>query len=156
MLFVCPHFLRTFFLFEKTKDKVMQLQINNNENLHLSYKIARVVYASTSACSLPAVLAFTSMIQNLSKKLNRSLDDLICDKNLFSCLNELDENNKLLSVPANSPAFLMCVRTAQKMINNNLPDSCNGATRFHHDKDLPDWAKSLGYVLEVDNLLFYR
>ncbi len=134
----------------------MQLQMNEDKYLQRIYRIARVVYASTGATSLKGVQAFAGMIKNRSIKLNIEIDDLIQDKDFFECINPESKNHHLIKVNATNPAFLMCVRVVGRMIKDSCPDICCGATRFHYSNEMPEWAKSLGYIYEVDNLLFYK
>ncbi len=145
--------MRAFFIH---KENVMQLHINTDEKMQLVYKIARVVYAHTNASSLQCVMGFTSMIQNISIKTNTDIEQVVLNKDIFDCWDTNSRHHKLLSVDAGLPAFLMCVRTVQKMMNGNLPDSSYGATRFHYDDELPSWATALGYIWEIDDILFYE
>ena len=111
------------------------------------YKIARVIYAQTNGASLPAAEAMASMIRNLCLATKCDLCDIAADKNIFVAPpSDIDARDK---------KFQMCVRVVQKMITGTLPDSVFGATRFHHESAIPDWATDLGYVAEVDGLLFY-
>lgn len=128
---------------------------NTDDSKILLYKIARLVYAETSASSLAAVEAVASMIANICLSSQRDLDDIVTDKNIFSSLDKKSERHDLLLVDSQSRNFQMCLRVTQRMLNGALPDSCCGATRFHHVDVLPGWAISRGYVAEIDGLLFY-
>ncbi len=124
-------------------------------HMNLAHKIARVVYAQTGAPSLSLVCAFTSMIKNLSDASGVAISDLIADKTIFPVLSDGDINHARMYVPANSRAFQMCVRTAYRMLMNQLPDSCYGATKFHSADTIPAWATSRGYIADIDGMLFY-
>ncbi len=136
----------------------MQLElIHNPDETQIDvYKIARVVYAETFMPTLASVEALTSMINNIAKQLNRSVIDIVADKDIFHSLDENSLRHKYLSVDANNRALQMCVRVANRMMHGNLPDSCFGATRFHRADELPDWAVARGYIADVDGLLFYN
>lgn len=128
---------------------------NPDESKIILYKIARVVYAETGASSLAAVEALTSMIANVCMKTHQDITDVINDKNRFESLNENSTRHKDLLVDAAKSGFQMCLRVVNRMLSGVLPDSCNGATRFHHDDVLPVWAMSIGYIDQIDGLLFY-
>ena len=154
------HFVRPiFYLTKNTNVWGGRMQIacikNPDEKQRTIYQIARVVYAETHAVSLQAVEALTSMINNISVTSGRNISDIISDKNLFESLNPDSLNHDLLSVVANDKTFQMCVRVARRMMNGGLADCCNGATKFHHDGYIPQWATSRGYIAEIDGLLFY-
>lgn len=128
--------------------------INNPDARKINlYKIARIVYAETYAVSLRVVEALSSMINNNLK--NCSLDDLVHNTDLFESLNPKSEHHWALFVDARNRGFQMCLRTVNRMINGNLPDACFGATKFHRDEFLPDWAIARGYIADIDGLLFY-
>lgn len=135
----------------------MQLvKIENPDNTQtVLYKLARVVYAETSAQSLQLVEAMSAMIYNIHIKYDKSFEDISNDKNIFPVLNESSKNHNNLNVMADDRKFQMCLRTVKKMANGNLPDYVYGATRFHHTDVMPDWATSRGYIAEYDDVLFY-
>ncbi len=135
----------------------MQLTLikNPDESKSIPYKMARIIYAETQAKSLCAVEALASMIQNISGASGISFKQIISDKNLFDSLNKSSPNNKLLNVNPTDRRFQMCLRVVTRMLNGNLPDCCYGATRFHHEDTLPQWAMSRGYIADIDGLLFY-
>ena len=131
----------------------MQLRLikNTDTNTTLPYRVARIVYEQTGATSLHVVEALTSMIKNLSNKTGLEISEIISDKTIFS-----DENKRLcLNECMNSRKFEMCVRVASRMLAGGLPDSCHGATNFHHADVIPEWAIARGYIDDVDGLLFY-
>ncbi len=134
----------------------MTLIKNSDTSASLAYKIARVVYAQTGGASLHLVEAMTSMIDNISKTYNVAYKDIIQDIKIFDVLSDNATNHIKLNVPANDRGFQMCVRTAQRMLTGNLPDVCFGATRFHNDDVIPDWATARGYIADIDGVLFYR
>ena len=133
----------------------LRLIKNPDETKKLSYQIARVVYAETSASSLTAVEALVSMINNASRASGRSFAQIISDTDMFESLNETSVRHEMLSVPPLSRGFQMCLRVVGRMLMGGLPDMCRGATRFHHGDVNPDWARSRGYILDIDELLFY-
>ena len=132
----------------------MQLELikNTDENKRIGYKVARVVYAETKAVSLPAVEALTAMINNVSKQTGKLLDDIADDAEIFKVLKD---RKNFLDIDTNSRGFQMCLRVVNRMMKGGLADCCNGATRFHHADELPEWAQSIGYVADIDGLLFY-
>ena len=123
--------------------------------MNMAYRIARVVYASCGAKTLPLVEAFTSMIKNCADKSGKSISNIIGDKNIFPVLEATHPEHIRLSVPADNRALQMCVRTALSMLSGNLSDKCYGATMFHHADTLPQWATSRGYIADIDGILFY-
>jgi hypothetical protein len=133
----------------------MTLIKNSDKSACLSYKIARVVYGHTNGISLPLVEAFTSMIKNISVATGISIENLIQDSKIFSVLNPDDKNHSRTNIPADNRAFQMCVRTAQRMLSGGLGDCCFGATRLHYADYIPDWARALGYIADIDGVLFY-
>lgn len=146
------------FLFAATGgDCQMQLRLINNpdKSRAILYKIARVVYAETHATTLRLVEAMASMIANIANGTGRDYSDIISDSELFCSLNPESENNKLLSVNVTDNGFQMCLRVVSRMLHGTLPDSCNGATRFHHADKMPSWSTSRGYIADIDGLLFY-
>lgn len=133
----------------------LRLIKNPDESRKLMYKIARVVYAETSASSLTAVEALVSMINNASRATGKSIAQIISDTDIFESLNPLSDRHDMLSVAPTSRAFQMCLRVVGRMLRGGLPDMCRGATCFHHVCVMPDWARARGYILDVDELLFY-
>ena len=157
-IFLFKSRLRVGFFFAKTGG-IFQMSLklikNPDESKKLMYQVARVVYAETAASSLAAVEAMTSMIRNLSNATGQDVSYIISDKNIFDSLNQKSNRNILLSVPPTNRGFQMCLRVAGRMLMGLLPDMCRGAIRFHHDDVLPDWACARGYILDIDDLLFY-
>ena len=135
----------------------MQLTLINNpdKSRAILYQIARVVYAETHASTLRLVEAMASMIANIAHVTGRDYSDIISDSELFNSLDSKSENNKLLFVNASDNKFQMCLRVVSRMLHGALPDSCNGATRFHHADKMPAWSTSRGYIADIDGLLFY-
>lgn len=133
----------------------LRLIKNPDESRKLMYTIARVVYAETSASSLTAVEALVSMINNASRATGKSIAQIISDTDMFESLNPSSNRHELLSVAPTSRAFQMCLRVVGRMLCGGLPDMCRGATCFHHGCIMPDWARARGYILDVDELLFY-
>lgn len=135
----------------------MELRLITNPDLSkkLTYQIARVVYAETSASSLAAVEAMVSMIKNISRTTGQEISTVVSDKNLFDVLNINSVRHSLLFVNPTCRGFQMCLRVVGRMLAGGLPDMCCGATRFHHGDVLPDWARARGYILDIDDLLFY-
>ena len=147
-------FVRCFFLIQGIK---MQNEQNGPTKItSLTYDIAHVVYAETCASSLDVIEALTSMIANRALKTNQKIQDIISDENVFESLNENSAHHKYLFVDENEPRFQICVRTAQRMKRGMLGDKCRGAISFHRESVMPDWARSRGYIAELDGLLFYR
>ena len=136
----------------------MQLDIikNPDESQIVIYKAARVIYAESYPTTLPAVEALTSMVQNIMMQYDKSLMDVVSDKNIFDSLNENSLRHQYINTDIkNNRAFQMCVRVVERMMHGGLADSVFGATRFHHAYEMPEWATSRGYIADVDGLLFY-
>lgn len=133
----------------------LRLIKNPDESRKLMYTIARVVYAETSASSLTAVEALVSMINNASRATGKSIAQIISDTDMFESLKPSSNRHELLSVAPTSRAFQMCLRVVGRMLCGGLPDMCRGATCFHHGCIMPEWARARGYILDVDELLFY-
>lgn len=137
----------------------MNLEIikNPNESQIVTYKVARVIYAETyPSTTLSSAEAMASMIRNIMIRDEQSVIDVISNKDLFDSLNEKSPRHEYINVDArNNRALQMCVRVVERMLHGNLTDTCFGATRFHRADEMPDWATSLGYIADVDGLLFY-
>ncbi len=135
----------------------MQLEVitNPDNSKKLLYKLARIVYAETSAKSLRVVEALVSMIQNYMNTYSCDLESMVSNSELFDSLNPKSSHYQALSVDANCRSFEMCLRIVTRMIHGNLPDMCFGATRFHREGMMPDWATARGYIADIDGLLFY-
>ena len=132
-----------------------QLITNPDTSKSLAYKIARVVYAETGAKSLRVVEALTSMIKNFSVASEHDMEQIISDSNVFEVLKTSSPYHERMFVAPTSCGFQMCLRVVNRMMKGGLADCCNGATRFHHADELPEWAQSIGYVADIDGLLFY-
>ena len=133
----------------------LRLIKNPDESRKLSYQIARVVYAETAASSLPVVEALVSMIDNASRVTGKSIAQIISDTDMFESFKETSVRHDMLSVPPTSRGFQMCLRVSVRMLMGGLPDMCRGATNFHRTDCMPDWARARGYILDIDELLFY-
>lgn len=119
------------------------------------YKIARAVYAETGASSLRAVQAMCAMIANVAIRTGRSAVDVACDANVIPAQAVSSPRHDGLNAPVASRGFQMCLRVARRMLCGGLDDVTHGATCFHHDDELPDWAVARGYIAEIDGMLFY-
>lgn len=128
---------------------------NSDEKNRDKYEIARTIYAETGAISLRVVEAFAAMIANAASKRGTNPINIVRDADMFGARCVSSPRNVRWRVEATSPAFHMCLRITTKMLNGTLGDVCSGATRFHHDDEMPDWAIALGYVADVDGILFY-
>lgn len=135
----------------------MQLTLikNPDASKSIEYKIARIVFAETQARSLHAVEALTSMIKNISVISGLPFNQIISNKNLFTSLNENSPTHAYIKTEPINKGFQMCLRVVNRMIHGNLPDCCYGATKFHSDDYIPEWAMSRGYIADIDGLLFY-
>ena len=133
----------------------MKLITAQSERMLLAYDIARVVYAETNAKSLRVVEALTSMISNRAKKNNIHIRNVISDSAMFESLNDDSVRHEYLNVDSKRHDFQMCVRVAIRMLHENLPDMCRGATMFHRTENLPSWAIARGYISDIDGILFY-
>ena len=136
----------------------MSLEIikNPDESQIAVYRAARVIYAETFPSSLPSAEALASMIRNIIMQTKRNLIDVVSDKNIFDSLNLNSPRHKYLDADIkNNRALKMCVRIVERMMHGGLPDTCFCATRFHRADEMPDWATSIGYVADIDGLLFY-
>jgi hypothetical protein len=131
----------------------MQLRLIKNTDMDatLSYRVARVVYEQTGAETLRVVEALTSMIKNISDKTGADILNIISDKTIFNDESKVVNSSEYI----NERKFQMCVRVASRMLTGGLPDSCHGATKFHHANIIPQWAVARGYIDDVDGLLFY-
>lgn len=156
-LFSKAHIKCAPFYFSTQGNIDMQLTLikNTDASKSIEYKIARVVFAETQARSLRAVEALTSMIQNLSAASGLTPNQIVTDKNLFESLNKLSPTHKYFQTEPTNKGFQMCLRTVKRMLHGALPDCCYGATRFHTDEHIPEWAMSRGYIADIDGLLFY-
>lgn len=133
----------------------LKLIKNPDESRKLMYQIARVVYAETSASSLTGVEALVSMINNLSRATGKGFAQIISDTDMFESLSEKSVRHDSLKVAPTTRGFQMCLRVVSRMLSGGLPDMCRGAIRFHHGDVIPTWAQARGYILDVDDLLFY-
>ena len=120
-----------------------------------AYKIARTVFAQTNATSLAGVEALTSMIQNVARKTGRKYSTIVSDATIFDAYDENSPRHANLNANTSSRGFQMCLRVAMRMLNGTLADACNGATRYHHCDRMPSWAVSIGYIADIDEMLFY-
>lgn len=136
----------------------MQLNLINNpdESQGVVYKIARVIYAETSASSLMAVESLAAMIANRANMMNVSPETIVCDNDLFESNNPQSPRHKIINPDdAVGRGFQMCLRVVRRMLNGTLADVCHGATMFHHCDCMPQWAAARGYIADIDGLLFY-
>ena len=136
----------------------MQISLINGTAMRyntLAYRVARVIYAETLAASLRVVEALASMIQNVAKKNNLDIADIISDENIFESLNKKSPRHEYIYTDLTRNDFQMCLRVAIRMLHGKLPDMCNHATRFHRADVMPGWAFARGYVADIDGILFY-
>ena len=81
---------------------------------------------------------------------------MVSDENIFDSLKQNSFRHKYLNADIkNNRAMHMCLRVVERMTHGGLVDTCFGATRFHHADEMPDWATSIGYIADIDGLLFY-
>ena len=129
---------------------------NDDDNQITAFKLARIIFAETGGHSLRAAEALASMIYNLHKSTNRELSEIITDKEIFECLNKNSTRYSLLTSDINSRGMQMCVRIVQRLSKGRIQSDIMNTTRFHREDLSPDWAALLGYVAEIDGLLFYK
>ena len=140
--------------FTKSRPEFVLIK-NDDDDKIATYKLARAVYAETRASSLLAVESLCAMIKNLSIKSGRELSDIATDETVFESLSKKSARHADLLIDSKSRAFQMCLRSVRRMMSGQLPDMVRCATRFHRSENSPDWAAAVGYVAEVDGLLFY-
>lgn len=156
IVFFAPDFVGGFFFIQPRNTEMhLRLVKNPDESKIIQYKIARVIYAETNASSLQVVEALASMIANYCVASQRQLADIIEDKSIFESLNTDSVRHGALLVDCRRRDFDMCLRVVQRMLNGDLGDVCSGATKFHRNDSMPEWATSRGYITEVDDLTFY-
>ncbi|MDR1026917.1 MAG: cell wall hydrolase [Rickettsiales bacterium] len=129
----------------------LKLFVNENDGAIAEHRLARCVYAETLAASLPAVEALCAMVKNTG----RPIAEIARDENVFESLRRESERHAALLVKYDDIGLEMCLRAVRRMLCGNLPDLTRGATRFHRDDQLPEWATALGSIAEIGNLLFY-
>ena len=145
-----------FFFLQMGETMQLELIKNPDESQIAVYKAARVIYAETYPTTLPAVEALASMIKNIMTQSKKDLLDVVSDKNIFDSLNDKSLRHQYINADTkNNRAFQMCVRVVERMMHGGLMDSVFGATRFHHVNEMPNWATSIGYIADIDGLLFY-
>ncbi len=128
---------------------------NDNDEKITAYKLARIIFAETKGVSLLAVESIAAMIQNIHKSNNTDFSEIAKDSKIFESLNKKSERHKYLYVDPQDRKFQMCLRVVQRMLKNRINDCVMGATRFHRGDVFPNWATSLGYVAETEDLFFY-
>lgn len=133
----------------------LRLIKNPDESKKIVYDIARIVYAETYAASLQVVEALVSMIKNICTTSGQDFASIISDSDMFESLKENSCRHNLLKVDVQNRGFQMCLRVVKRMLNDDLPDSCYGATKFHRANEMPSWAVARGYIADIDGLLFY-
>ena len=135
----------------------MRLSLINNLDVGAmdKYEIARAIYAEGGGRSLCTAEALASMIANASIATQRAPIDIVRDVAMFTSRNQTSPRHSGWHVRSDDPGFMMCLRVTSKMLKQNLGDYCNGATCFHHEDQLPDWAVARGYVAECGGILFY-
>lgn len=148
-------FVRPFLFTKKAIEMHLRLIKNPDESKKIVYDIARVIYAETNAKSLPVVEALASMIKNISVAYKNSFNEIISNENIFTSLKRDSKNHSLLKVDSCNRGFQMCLRVVKRMMNDELVDTCYGATKFHRADEMPAWAVARGYIADVDGFLFY-
>ena len=144
------------------------MQLNQSSDNDVTVRMARTVFLETNGgASLSAVEAIASMIGNIHAATGRDFESIANDEKIFksaTCLGEAKTDQQHVSakrsedgsaINENSSAFQMCLRTVRRMMRGLLSDTAHGATRFHHADDMPEWATGIGYVCEVDGMMFY-
>ncbi|MBD5400147.1 hypothetical protein HDR61_00125 [bacterium] len=119
------------------------------------YEIARAIYAEGGGGSLRAASALASMVANAAIATSRTPIDIVRDIAMFSARDKKSPRHNAWHVHVNDAGFQMCLRVVNAMLKQNLGDYCNGATNFHHEDEMPDWAIARGYIAECDGILFY-
>lgn len=75
----------------------------------------------------------------------------------FSCWNHNDPNYiKLTHVTEQDPLFAQCVRIARRAVHGALADRTKGATHYHGDYIMPDWARGQNPTVLIGRHVFYR
>ena len=75
----------------------------------------------------------------------------------FSCWDETGPDYpRLLAVRAGEPVFDTCLRVARRAVAGVLPDTTQGATRYHPLSAHPAWTAGALPTAEIGGLLFYK
>ncbi len=128
---------------------------NYDDEKRIQYKLARVMYAETSGEDLAVKEALAAMILNRHKLLGQSFEAIGEDAALFESLDRESNHHSYLFVDNTDEEFLVCLRTIRRMMLGQISNNIFSAVRFHRNDMDPDWARALGYIYEVGNLLFY-
>ncbi|MDR1071448.1 MAG: hypothetical protein LBL21_02295 [Rickettsiales bacterium] len=129
----------------------LKLFVNDDDAAIAEHRLARCVYAETLVASLPEVEQLCAMLGNTG----RPVEELAADGGVFESLSKSSERHWALLVDSRDAGFQMVLRTVRRMKAGLLEDKIYGATRFHRDDMMPEWAASTGSVAEVGRLLFY-
>jgi N-acetylmuramoyl-L-alanine amidase len=75
----------------------------------------------------------------------------------FSCWNHNDPNYiKLTQVTEQDRIFAQCLRMARRAVHGALADRTQGATHYHGDYIMPDWARGQNPTIIIGRHVFYR
>ena len=129
----------------------LRMFVNQDDKSIACHKLARCVYAETRASSLAAVESLCAMIKNS----RRSIAEIAADSDIFESLKPDSIRHADHLVDYDDPGFQMCLRAVRRIGSDSILDNIFGATRFHRDDHLPEWATGIGSVAEVDGLSFY-
>ena len=122
----------------------------DTNNLSDSDTLARTIWGEARGEGAVGMQAVACVIMNRLKvspaRWGASIKDVCLQHLQFSCWNENDPNrDKLLSVNASDPAFLIALDIADEACNDGLQDITNGATSYYSAwmEIPPYWAKGV-------------
>ncbi len=95
---------------------------------------------------------------NAGKWWGRTVEEVVLKPWQFSCWNENDPNRRqVLDITEDDAQFKQAVALAKLALNDNLPDTTDGATHYYaaYTKE-PAWASSGQQTVQIGNHIFYK
>lgn len=124
--------------------------------------LLRTIYGEARGEGRPGMIAVANVVMN---RLNSDVTwwgtDVysICRKPWqFSCWNQNDPNRQLIQNLSSGVLYDMCKEIATMAVDNELPDTTNGATSYYAESmpEPPKWAIGMTPCAKIGHQLFFR
>jgi spore germination cell wall hydrolase CwlJ-like protein len=106
-----------------------------------------------------SLIAVGNVIMNRHVESGVSIEEVCLKPKQFSCWNMGDVNRQLvLNPPIGDVIYIMCLATAQNIIDGKIKDITYGANHYHAKNitKIPRWAEGKVPTFEIGNHVFFK
>lgn len=121
--------------------------------------LARTLWGEARGEGIPGMIAVANVIQNrvADSRWGNNTRAVILQPFQFSTWNKNDPNRMRAGyITERDSVFRTALDIARRAVNDELPDTTNGANHFHSRAVNPRWANQQRIVARIGRHIFYR